>query len=135
MTGMEGLPFVCVSEANAIARVVLVVEDEFLLRCSIADSLREGGYTVVETASGEEAIALCRSGMLIDIVFTDINLIGAISGWDVAESLRAAVPNMSVLYTSGKAVDPGRCVSDSVFIAKPYLHGDVLEACQRLSVK
>jgi CheY-like chemotaxis protein len=102
---------------------------------SIADSLREGGYTVVETASGEEAIALCRSGMLIDIVFTDINLIGAISGWDVAESLRAAVPNMSVLYTSGKAVDPGRCVSDSVFIAKPYLHGDVLEACQRLSVK
>jgi CheY-like chemotaxis protein len=123
---------VCVSKANAIARVVLVVEDEFLLRCSIADSLRDAGYTVVETASGEEAIALCRSGISIDIVFTDINLIGVVSGWDVAESLRAAAPNMSVLYTSGKSIDHGRCVSGSVFVAKPYCDADILEACQRL---
>jgi CheY-like chemotaxis protein len=135
MLGLEGLRFVCASEANAIARVVLVVEDEFLLRCSITESLREVGYTVLETASGEEALALSQSGMSIDIVFTDINLIGAITGWDVAESLRAAAPSMSVLYTSGEAVDPARCVSDSMLIAKPYLHGDVLEACQRLSVK
>ncbi len=133
MLGMDGLRFVCASEVNAFARVVLVVEDEFLLRCSIADSLREAGYTVIETASGEAAIALFGAGVSIDIVFTDINLMGAISGWDVADSLRAAMPNMSVLYTSGKSIDPGRCVSDSLFIAKPYLHGDVLEACQRLS--
>jgi CheY-like chemotaxis protein len=110
-----------------------VVEDEFLLRESIADCLREAGYTVVATASGEAAIALCRSGMSIDIVFTDINLMGAISGWDVAESLRAAAPSMSVLYTSGKSIDPGRPVSGSVFIAKPYRDADILEACQRLS--
>jgi FixJ family two-component response regulator len=66
-------------------------------------------------------------------MFTDINLTGTISGWDVAESLRAAAPNMSVLCTSGKSNDPGRCVSGSMFIAKPYCDADIIEACQRLS--
>ena len=51
-----------VSVANgARTVVVLVVEDEFLIRCDIADRLRQSGYTVVETASGEEAIAVCVS--------------------------------------------------------------------------
>ena len=51
-----------VSAANGVrALVVLVVEDDFFVRCDIADCLREAGYTVVETESGEEAIALCKS--------------------------------------------------------------------------
>ena len=61
-----------VSVANGVrAVVVLVVEDEYLIRCDIADHLRQAGYTVVETASGEEAIAMCKSDVSIDIVFTD----------------------------------------------------------------
>jgi len=66
-----------------------VVEDEVLIRCDVAEHLREAGYTVVETASGEDAIAMCKSDMSIDIVFTDIHLIGSASGWDVAECVRA----------------------------------------------
>src|ERR1700720_4311209 len=67
-----------VSAANgAHAPVVLVVEDEFFVRCNIADCLRDAGYCVLETASGEDAIALCKSSRSIDIVFTDINLTGA----------------------------------------------------------
>lgn len=124
------LSIVPVSIANGVHRaVILVVEDEYLIRCDIADHLREAGYTVVETASGEEAIALCQSGMSIDIVFTDINLIGPASGWDVAERFRANQPNVSVLYTSGKAIDRGRCVPSSAFIAKPYQHDAIVGAC------
>jgi CheY-like chemotaxis protein len=53
----------------------------------MTDCLREAGYSVVETASGEEAIAFCKSNMsidivFIDIVFTDISLVGSASGWD-----------------------------------------------------
>src|SRR5579863_4407984 len=73
---------------SACALVVLVIEDEFLVRCNIADCLRDAGYVVLETASGEDAIALCGSDTLIDIVFTDINLVGVASGWDVAESFQ-----------------------------------------------
>jgi CheY-like chemotaxis protein len=112
--------------------VVLVVEDEFFVRCNIATCLRDEGYVVIETESGEEAIALCKSSVSIDIVFTDINLIGPASGWDVAECFRTERPDGPVLYTSGKSIDVRRCVLKSEFVAKPYKSADVLKACQRL---
>jgi CheY-like chemotaxis protein len=125
-----------VSTANGTrAAVVLVVEDEALVRCEVAERLREAGYTVVETASGEEAIAMCKSDVSIDIVLTDIHLIGSANGWDVAECVRADRPNVSVLYTSGKSIDHGRCVPSSAFLAKPYQCDDVVNACDRLRSK
>jgi CheY-like chemotaxis protein len=128
--------FVSVSAENSVnALVVLVVEDEFPTRCAIADYLREAGYVVVETDSGEEAIALCKSDVSIDIVFTDINLSGSASGWDVAECFRMDRPDVPVLYTSGKRIDAQRCVPGSVFVLKPYNSTDVLSACQRLRNK
>ena len=120
---------------NDHALVVLVVEDEFFVRCNIATSLQDAGYAVIETESGEEAIALCKSGMSIDIVFTDINLIGPATGWDVAECFRIERPDVAVLYTSGKSVDAQRCVPGSVFVAKPYRNSDVLSLCQRLAAQ
>ena len=78
-----------VSAANGVrTAVVLVVEDDVLTRCGIAEHLREVGYTVVETASGEEAIGRCKSDPSIDIVFTDLHLIGSATGWDVADRQR-----------------------------------------------
>ena len=66
-----------VSVANGVrALAVLVVEDDFFVRCDIAGCLREAGYAVIETENGEDAIALCKSEMTIDMVFTDINLGG-----------------------------------------------------------
>jgi CheY-like chemotaxis protein len=124
---------VSVSVANdAYVLVVLVVEDEYFVRCNIATCLRDAGYVVIETASGEEAFALCRSDMSIDIVFTDINLIGPATGWDVAEYFRIERPDVPVLYTSGKAVDAQRRVPGSEFVAKPYKSADILKAFQRL---
>ena len=122
-------------ENGAQALVVLVVEDEFFVRYDVADCLRAAGYVVVETESGDEAIDLCKSDMSIDIVFTDINLTGAASGWDVAEHFRTDRPTVPVLYTSAKSIDPRRCVTGSAFVAKPYQHDDILNACQRLRTK
>ena len=121
-----------VSAQTAPPLVVLVVEDDFFVRIDIADFLRESGYVVVETESGEEAIALRESGMSIDIVFTDINLAGRVTGWDVAERFRTDHPNLPILYTSGKIIEPERRVPGSVFLSKPYQRGEVLIACGRL---
>jgi CheY-like chemotaxis protein len=124
---------VSVSAVNgAHGLIVLLVEDEFLVRSNIAICLQEAGYVVVETASGDEAIEFCKSGMSIDIVFTDINLVGSASGWDVAEYFRMDRPDVPVLYTSGKLIDHQRCVPGSVFVPKPYRSTDILSACQRL---
>jgi Response regulator receiver domain len=64
---------------------VLVVEDEPIVRFSIADQLRDQGYAVVEAETGEKAIALSskKDHRPIVAVFTDIELSGRLSGWDV----------------------------------------------------
>lgn len=113
--------------------VVLVIEDEFFVRSNIVSCLQEAGYGVVEAATGEEAIALCHSDTSIDMVFTDINLGGSTDGWDVAECFRSVRPDVPVLYTSGKSLDPGRGVAESVFVSKPYYESDILNALRRLT--
>jgi CheY-like chemotaxis protein len=116
---------------QAAARVVLVVEDEALLRASIAEELRHYGPQVLEAASGEHALTLMTNNH-VDVVFTDIQLAGVMSGWEMTEALRATSPDVSVLYTSGNACDPTRQVSGSLFIGKPYDSGFVIEACHIL---
>lgn len=92
--------------------VVLVVEDEFFVRYDLANCLREAGHRVVESANGEQAIALCRSPAAIDMVFTDINLGGSASGFDVAECFRRERPDIPVLYLSGERIDwRGACLA------------------------
>jgi CheY-like chemotaxis protein len=113
------------------ALVVLLVEDEFVIRWSVADSLRDAGYIVVETASGEEAIAICGSGVSVELLFTDINLLGPKTGWDVADSFRAQRPKVAVLYTSGGPIDASRRVCGSEFLAKPYQISNVVEIRKR----
>ena len=117
--------------AEAAPRVVLVVEDEPLVRERIADELRTYGWHVLEAASGEDALALTADNQ-IDVVFTDILLPGHMSGWEIAESLRARVPTLPILYTSGHGCDPARQVAGSLFIRKPYQPGFIIEACYNL---
>jgi hypothetical protein len=58
-----------------------------------------------------------------------------VSGWDVGECCRADRPDVSLIYTSGKSIDPDRRVPGSAFIAKPYQYDDVVGACRRLCEK
>ncbi len=117
------------------ALVILIVEDELLVRDNVATCLRDEGFAAIETVSGEEAIALCRSDRLIDIVFTDINLDGAATGWGVGDAFWRDRPNVPVLYTSGKSIDPERRVPGSVFVAKPYKGSDVVQVCQQVAAR
>jgi CheY-like chemotaxis protein len=125
---------VSVLAANAANdAVVLVVEDENLLRFDIASYLEDAGFVVIEASTGEAAISLCNSGAAIDIIVTDINLGGSVSGWDVAECFRTALPNMPVLYTSAQTIDRSRCVFGSAVLGKPYRNSDILKTCHRLT--
>jgi CheY-like chemotaxis protein len=108
---------------------VLVVEDDFLLRHDIVEHLQERGCVVLEAETGERAIAMCRRGTPVDVLFTDINLSGVASGWDVADIFRAVRPLIAVVYTSGNGADRSRCVTGSRFFHKPYCMSDITEAC------
>jgi CheY-like chemotaxis protein len=120
-----------VSSANGFASlVVLVVEDEFLIRCAIVQYLRDAGCTVLEACSADQALAMCQDGRTVDVLLTDINLSDAAGGWDVAEALRCSRPGIGVVYVSGNAVDQSRRVADSLFLHKPYLPTEILQACR-----
>ena len=109
---------------------VLLVEDECLVCCEIAEDLRRAGFIVHETASAEDAIEYAQSGHRIDVVFTDIDLKGRLTGWDVAERIRAIYPEVRIVYASGHAIERSRRVADSLFFDKPYNCADVVKACR-----
>ena len=111
------------------AWVVLVVEDDALVRYSIAEALRCDGFVVLEASSGEDAVALLYDRDNIDVVFTDIQLAGALTGWDVADQCRSARADFRVIYTSGNTADRTRQVAGSHFFGKPYDTGAVVRAC------
>jgi CheY-like chemotaxis protein len=109
-----------------------VIEDEWLVRNNIVNELKERGWTVVETATGEEALALLAAHE-VDVVLTDIQLAGPMTGWDVAHAARTAKPDLPVIYASANASDPLRRVAGSLFFGKPYDPADVVAACHRLT--
>ena len=121
-----------VSDRRAGKLTILVVEDEPLARLTIAEFLKSFDCEVVEAATGEAAVAALRNSNEIDAVFTDIQLAGTLSGWDVAEVSRAISPDIPVVYTSGAVVPAERGVAGSVFLEKPYDPAAVLAACQTL---
>jgi CheY-like chemotaxis protein len=118
------------TESNG--RVILVVEDEWLIRDEIASALRDVGWQVFEAGSGEAATAVAECTSNIDVLFTDIQLYGLQNGWDVAEAFRIAHPTSGVVYASGNAPDRTRSVIGSRFFDKPYRVADVLAACEEL---
>jgi CheY-like chemotaxis protein len=110
-----------------------VVEDEWIVRVVIANFLRDQGYIVVEAATGEEALPLLADhNEPIDLLFTDIQLGGRLSGWEVAEAFRTAKPHSPVVYASGHPPDERRRVSGSLFFGKPYVPDKILRACRSL---
>jgi len=74
-----------------------------------------------------------RRGDRVDVVFTDIQLAGVLSGWDVAEQFRAVRTDMPIIYTSGNLVDRDRRVIGSLFFEKPYRADVIVEACATLA--
>ena len=112
--------------------VILVVEDEWILRAAMAEELRSAGWEVVQTGTAEDAIAYVQAGYRVDAVVTDIRLAGRLTGWDVAEQVRGLRANVPIIYTSGSAVDPSRTVAGSQFLKKPHRPAAIVEACRRL---
>jgi DNA-binding NtrC family response regulator len=112
--------------------VVLIVEDEFFVRCELADCAREAGLAVIEAASAKQAMAACHVETPVSALITDIQLEDSTNGWDLAEAFRALWRNMPVIYTSGIRSNHARPVPNSLFFDKPYLPNAVVGACKQL---
>jgi len=111
--------------------VVLIVEDEFLLRWPVAEYLRDSGFRVIEAGSVQEAIVLLSGDGRIDAVFSDINLPGEQGGLALSRWLDKHRPAIPLLLTSGESV-PAELAGIRPFISKPYSLAEVEERLERM---
>jgi PAS domain S-box-containing protein len=108
---------------------ILVCEDDWLIRMSTIDMLRDHGHYVLEAEHGPDAVALVETHA-IDLLLTDVGLPG-MSGVQLAEQLRRRIPALPVLYATGhyevQGMQPGE---RSKVIHKPYGVTEILQAIE-----
>jgi len=107
--------------------IVLVVEDEILIRELVAEELAEAGYIVVVANDADQAIAILEARQDIHLVFTDINMPGSMDGLKLAAAVRDRWPPVHIIITSGK-IRPLEIPANALFIPKPYVGENVVAA-------
>ncbi len=102
-------------------RVVLIVENEALIRQSAVHIVEDAGYTALEARNADEAVVLLESRRDIRAVFTDIRMSGSMDGLRLAHAIRGRWPPIHLLVTSGLDL-PGdlKLPAKGRFIRKPY---------------
>lgn len=104
-----------------LPKEVLVVEDEPITRIVAADALADRGIMAWEAGDADEALDALQQHPRIGLVFTDINMPGAMDGLELAHHMSAIRPDLGVIVTSGAAtVDDEDLPDNGSFLPKPY---------------
>ena len=116
-------------------KVILLVEDDLPVRKLLSEVLHGAGHEVVSASSGRDAIkAFNQHQKRIDLLITDLNLAGAMTGVDVAEQVLSIHPDLRVLMMSGSPMEPA--IPSSVhFIRKPFVPADFVAKVHQLLAK
>jgi DNA-binding response OmpR family regulator len=117
------------------AALILVVEDEFLIRDLIETTLQDAGYEVLTVNNGADGMAaLERDSARLGGLVTDVNLGPGPNGWKVAACARALNSNVPVIYVSGDSGHEWAAhgVPNSIMISKPFAVMEVVVALASL---
>jgi CheY-like chemotaxis protein len=103
---------------------VLVVEDDLKVQSTVVDMLAGLGYSVLKADSAEQALTVIRSGIHIDLLFTDVVMPGSLRSPELAIQAVQILPRLKVLFTSGYTqnaiVHGGRLDPGVELLSKPY---------------
>ena len=107
--------------AEPAQTVVLVVEDEPLVRMLAADILEDEGFQVIEAATAPAALSILEKRDDVTALFTDIDMPGGMNGLELAGIVHARWPHIALVVTSGRyRVGADHLPGDGIFIGKPY---------------
>ena len=116
--------------------VVLLVEDEPLVRLTQVDILKESEFWVVEAQDADEAFELLKSRPEIDAILTDVDMPGSMDGFEFARLVRQGWPEVAVLVISGKTgPGPGDLPPNATFLHKPIMPDDLIAALHDVMAK
>jgi CheY-like chemotaxis protein len=115
--------------------VVLVVEDEAMIRMLAVDTLTDAGFEVVEAVHGDQALSILQTHAdQIHLIFSDIHMPGTLDGLALVQHAQSHWPWIWTILTSGQSqpashqMPPG-----SRFIPKPYALEAVVNHVQELT--
>jgi DNA-binding response OmpR family regulator len=111
----------------------LLVEDEYLIRLTLAELLADEGFEVLEAGTAEDALGLLVRNPDVGLLLTDIQLPGSVDGITLVRRARERMPSLPVIYMTGRgslAAEPG---DNEIVLAKPFLPSDVCAAAHRLT--
>lgn len=132
-TDFPGVRHLVTDPNETSSAVVLVVEDEVLVRTFATDFLVEAGFKVFEAVNADEALTVLQSRADVHAVVTDVEMPGSMSGVSLAEAVRERWPGIAVIITSGR--DPPekfKLSADVPFIRKPYLPATIVSLLSRM---
>ena len=103
------------------APVILVVEDEELVRIDSCDRLEQAGMVALEAANAEEALALLEAHSEIRVLVTDVKMPGWMSGIDLARQVEKRWPEISIVLTSAfYTADEAELPENMTLFPKPF---------------
>jgi CheY-like chemotaxis protein len=100
--------------------VILVVEDEMLLRMRAVDMVEDAGYVPVEAVDADEALTILQSRSDISLLFTDVQMPGSMSGLQLALAVHESWPRIKIILASGQLkLSKSEIPENSRFFGKP----------------
>jgi CheY-like chemotaxis protein len=118
------------------SEVILVVEDDELVRASSVGLLRDLGYTCMHASDGAAALEILRTGAKVDLLFTDVVMPGPVRAQDLAREAQALKPGLPVLFTSGFTenafTEEGRLAPGVQLLSKPYAREELARRVRTL---
>ena len=119
-------------QSKPIAKSILIVEDEALIRFNLIDFFEDAGYRVSEAETADEAIAILDQNSSIRVVLTDVQMPGSMDGLKLAHYIRDRFPPTVLVVTSG-VLNPTKAdlPAGSFFVPKPFDPKRVLGQIER----
>lgn len=121
------------SDQSSSAPRILVVEDEFLIRMTLAEALGDEGFEVLEAETGDVALPMLEADDSIRLLLTDIQLPGKLNGRMLAARARVRAPTLPIIFMTGQPDPADAATALDVFISKPYTLNDICQAARRLT--
>jgi two-component sensor histidine kinase/CheY-like chemotaxis protein len=113
--------------------IVLIVEDEMLLRMRAVDIVEDAGFTPLQAVNADDALALLETRSDIELLFTDIQMPGSMNGLKLAHTVHERWPAIKIILVSGQVTpsDADR-PTDSRFFGKPLEVQQMIAELQRM---
>jgi CheY-like chemotaxis protein len=120
--------------SEQIVPLILIVEDEALVRLSAIGMFEDAGFRMIEATNSDEALELLNADSDVQLLFTDVKMPGTIDGVSLARQVRDRWPHIGIMVTSSRSMSRfDELPSVSRFEQKPYSPATVIRHARELT--